>query len=102
MSYLSETALLIRENLSPEAHPPEDADGLFLLYAVLLRSKGEQVAAADVHDAWAAWMELRDPSHVAIVPFEELSSATQDEDMPYVRAIHAAAKVQGGRGQGQP
>src|ERR1700761_5582929 len=68
MSYLTEAAQLIWENLPTDAQPPTDADDLFLLYAVLLRSKGEQVTAADVHDAWAAWMELRNPGHAAIVP----------------------------------
>ncbi|MEV1077289.1 hypothetical protein AB0I98_03395 [Streptomyces sp. NPDC050211] len=93
MNYLRADAGLIRELLPPEARPPSDSDGLFLLYAVLMRAKGEQVTAADVHDAWAAWMESRDESHAALVPFEELSPATQDEDLPYVRAIQAAART---------
>jgi hypothetical protein len=93
MSYLIEVAQLIRANLPSDARPPEDSDSLFLLYAVLLRSKGDQVTAADVHDAWAAWMELRNPDHASIVPFAELPVATQDMDLPYLRAIHAAAKV---------
>jgi hypothetical protein len=32
------------------------------------------------------------------VPFDELSAATQDMDCSYVRAIHAAAKIQAERG----
>jgi hypothetical protein len=102
MSYLTEAARLIRENLPSDARPPEDSDDLFLLYALLLRSKGDEVTAADVHDAWAAWMELQDPSHAAIVPFCELPAATQDMDLPYVRAIHAAAKAQAERGDLEP
>ena len=94
MSYVSDAAALIRENLPADARPPEGSDSLFLLYALLLRSKGEQVTAADVHDAWATWMELQNPLHAAIVPFDELSAATQDMDLPYVRAIHAAAAIQ--------
>lgn len=93
MSYLRADAGLIRELLPPQARPPSDADGLFLLYAVLMRAKGELVTAADVHDAWAAWMENRDPGHAAIVPFDELSRTTQREDEPYVQAIQAAARV---------
>jgi hypothetical protein len=100
MSYLTEAAQLIRENLPADAQPPTDADDLFLLYAVLLRSKGEQVTAADVHDAWVAWMEPRNPDHAAIVPFDELSAATQDMDCSYLRAIHAAAKIQAGQDPG--
>ena len=93
MSYLRADAALIRELLPPQARPPAEADGLFLLYAVLMRAKGEQVTAADVHDAWAAWMDNRDPGHTALVPFDELSLATQREDEPYVQAIQAAARV---------
>ncbi|NUR04169.1 MAG: hypothetical protein HOY79_48990 [Streptomyces sp.] len=93
MSYLRADAGLIRELLPSEARPPSYADDLFLLYAVLLRAKGEQVTAADVHDAWAAWAEARDPDHAALVPFDELSPAIQREDEPYVQAIQAAARV---------
>jgi hypothetical protein len=91
MSYVTDAAALIRENLPTNARPPEGSDSLFLLYALLLRSKGEQVTAADVHDAWATWMELQNPLHAAIVPFDELPAATQGMDLPYVQAIHAAA-----------
>lgn len=98
MSYLSETARIIRDNLQPDASPPENSDSLFLLYAVLLRSKGEAVTAADVHDAWAAWMESRRPNHPAIVPFDKLPASVQETDLSYVRAIHAAARVQAAAG----
>ncbi|MFF4506282.1 hypothetical protein [Streptomyces sp. NPDC001401] len=93
MSYLRADAGLIRELLPPEARPPSEADDLFLLYAVLMRAKGEQVTVADVHDAWAAWTEPRNPDHAALVPFDELSPAVQREDEPYVQAIQAAARV---------
>ena len=93
MSYLGADAALIRELLPPEARPPSDADDLFLLYAVLMRAKGEQVTAADVHDAWAAWTEPRNPAHAALVPFDELTPAVQREDEPYVQAIQAAART---------
>ncbi|PBC66274.1 hypothetical protein BX265_8333 [Streptomyces sp. TLI_235] len=93
MSYLREDARLIRELLPPEARPPADANDLFVLYAVLMRSKGEQVTASDVHDAWAAWMEIRDPGHAALVPFDELAPATQRKDLPYAGAIQAAARA---------
>lgn len=39
------------------------------------------VTAADVHDAWATWMEPQNPLHAAIVPFDELPAATQDMDL---------------------
>ncbi|MCC9308500.1 hypothetical protein LN042_15625 [Kitasatospora sp. RB6PN24] len=92
MSYLSDDADLIRSHLSELARPPEDADALFLGYAVLLRAKGEQVTEVDVHDAWAAWMETRNPRHPALVPFEALDAPTQSHDVPYAEAIRAAAR----------
>lgn len=101
MSYLTEDAALVRALLPREARPPEDADGLFLFYAVLLRAKGEAVTVADVHDAWAAWMEVRDPGHAALVPFDALGPATQREDLPYVRAIQAAARARAAARVGQ-
>ncbi|MEV6942305.1 hypothetical protein AB0N07_09930 [Streptomyces sp. NPDC051172] len=93
MSYLRADAGLIREFLPLQARPPADADGLFLVYAVLMRAKGEQVTAVDVHDAWAVWTETRNPDHAALVPFDELSPVTQREDEPCVQAIQAAARV---------
>ncbi|WP_244417373.1 DUF7701 domain-containing protein [Streptomyces hygroscopicus] len=70
-------------------------EGLFLLYAVLMRAKGEHVTDVDVHDAWAAWTEMRNPDHAALVPFEALDEATQRQDLPYVEAIRAAAGERG-------
>lgn len=93
MTYLSDDAALIRVNLPPEARPPSDADALFLMYAVLMRAKGEEVTASDVHDAWAAWQQSLDPDHPALIPFRELSPSVQDADTPYVRAIHAATRI---------
>ncbi|WP_042416589.1 DUF7701 domain-containing protein [Streptacidiphilus anmyonensis] len=93
MTYLSDDAALIRGNLPASAQPPSDADALFLLYAVLMRAKGEQVTASDVHDAWAAWQQSLNPEHPALVPFRELAPAVQDEDEPYVAAIHAATRI---------
>jgi hypothetical protein len=89
-SYLSRDAELIRAMLS-NATPPEDADSLFLIYALLLRAKGADVTASDVHDAWAAWMEPRNPRHPALQPYDQLPPAARQEDEPYVEAIRAAA-----------
>lgn len=92
-AYLAEDAALIRSLLPASANPPQDDDTLFLGYAVLMRAKGLECTAADVHDAWSAWQIARDPHHKALVPFSELSPAVQNEDLPYVDAIHAAARV---------
>ncbi|MFI7131156.1 hypothetical protein ACIBQ1_36100 [Nonomuraea sp. NPDC050153] len=91
MSYLDADAHLIRSLLPAQAAPPDDAAGLFVLYAVLLRAKGEEVSAEDVHDAWSAWMSTRDPDHPALVPFADLPLSTQAADEPYAMAIRAAA-----------
>lgn len=92
MTYLDDDAALIRAALASEAEPPEGSDALFRLYAVLLRVRGEQVTLADVHDAWSAWMLMSEPSHPALVPFEELPPDKQEQDRPYVDAIRAAAR----------
>jgi hypothetical protein len=79
------------------ATPPENADGLFILYAVLLRAKGEEVTPSDVHDAWCAWMLAINSDHAAIVPFDDLDDQTKLEDRPYVEAIHLVAhRLKGG------
>lgn len=91
MSYLDADASLIRNHLPPEAALPDDAAGLFVLYAVLMRAKGVKVSSEDVHDAWSAWMSTRDPDHPALVPFADLPPAKQAADEPYATAIRAAA-----------
>ncbi|MGJ6969655.1 DUF7701 domain-containing protein [Streptosporangium sp. G11] len=91
MSYLDADAHLIRSLLPAGAAPPDDAAGLFVLYAVLLRAKGEEVSAEDVHDAWSAWMSTRDPGHPALVPFADLPLSSRAADEPYAVAIRAAA-----------
>jgi hypothetical protein len=91
-AYLAEDAGLIRSLLPGAARPPGDDETLFLGYAVLMRAKGLEATAADVHDTWAAWMLGRDPGHQAIVPFDELSADVQALDAPYLQAIHTAAR----------
>lgn len=91
-SYLAEDAALIRAELPPQARPPAQSEALFLLYAVLMRAKGEAVTAADVHDAWAAWTESTQGEHESLVPFDSLDPDIQDEDLPYVEAIRRAAR----------
>ncbi|MET9236772.1 hypothetical protein ABZW58_20625 [Streptomyces cellulosae] len=95
MTYLDPLADLIRSCLPPAARPPEDADDLFRLYAVLLRAKGERVTEEDVHDAWSAWMQTKDAGHASLVPFEELPPETRAADAPYAEAIRKAARRAG-------
>ena len=94
-NYLEKDAELIRDLLAPSASPPEDSAHLFVLYALLLRSKGSAVSSEDVHDAWSAWMSQTDPKHVSIRPYSELPQNTQSEDDPYLEAIHRAAAKKG-------
>ena len=90
MDYLSELAEHIRLR-TPASLVPEDSDALFLLYAILARAKGTSVTAADVHDAWSAWMALSGKSHASMVPFEELDPEIQAQDMPFLSAIVSVA-----------
>lgn len=91
-SYLAQDADLIRAELPAGTEYPDGSENLFLLYAVLMRAKGEAVTAADVHDAWAAWMMGTEVAHRSLVPFERLDPDVQEEDLPYVDAIHRAAR----------
>lgn len=91
VNYLELDAKMIRENLPSEISVPEGSGHLFLLYAVLMRAKGAETTASDVHDAWSAWMMAKDPEHESILPFDELDAETRCEDSPFLRAIKRAA-----------
>ncbi len=92
MSYLDDVAAAIRAEL---VERPGDSSSpqLLRLYAVLLLGKGETVTAADVHNAWAAWMQEHQPSHEAIRPFNQLDGPTKEADNPFVEAIRRAARA---------
>jgi hypothetical protein len=91
--YLAEDALLIRSLLPEGISPPEFSESLFLNYAVLMRAKGSDVTASDVHDAWAAWAYVMQGPHAALVPFADLDRTTRQKDFPYVEAIHRASEI---------
>ncbi len=91
MTYISDVADAVRGELSADQIPDGDTNRLFLLYAVLTLVKGQAVDERDVHNAWSAWMAREDPSHEAIVPYDELDRPTQQMDTPYVRAIRAVS-----------
>lgn len=92
MTYLDDDAAAIRSALSADVEPPEGSDYLFVIYAVLMRSKGVEVRLSDVHDAWTAWKLLTSGDHESLLPFEQLDPEVQAEDQPYVDAIIAAAR----------
>lgn len=92
MSYLDELAAEIEQRLPDHLLPDGDTRALFRLYALLALAKGRAVSAADVHNAWAAWMQERDPGHRSLKPFEALDAETQASDEPFVEAIRAVAE----------
>ncbi len=92
MSYVSDIAEQIRRVVPPEVLPEGDTDLLFLMYAILALTVGEEVRSQHVHDAWSAWMATRDPSHESIKPFDQLSSETRRQDEPFAEAIRKVAR----------
>ena len=72
---------------------------LVRLYALLVLVKGENITLSDVHDAWAMDMNFKPQTdrcygheHLSIVPFEELSTETQNKDQKYVNILRTIAK----------
>ena len=93
MTYLDEIAARIRDQVPRDLHPDGDVDSLFRLYALLTLAKGTDVSAADVHNAWAVWMQERRPDHPSIRPFGDLDGTIQSEDEPYADAIRKVASA---------
>ncbi|MGH2712306.1 MAG: DUF7701 domain-containing protein [Thermoleophilaceae bacterium] len=91
MSYLDDLAAEIERQVPGEVLPDGETRSLFRLYALLALAKGRSVDAEDVHNAWAAWIQDRDPDHRSLKPFEELDPETQASDEPFVEAIRAVA-----------
>jgi hypothetical protein len=92
LNYLADLAQQIRREV-PAALVPNDADDLFVLYAVLARAKGAAVTVEDVHDAWVAWMTLRGERHESMRAFAELPADIRAEDEPFTAAIRHVAKT---------
>jgi hypothetical protein len=92
-NYLLSIATAIREAVPSDKLPEAETETeeLFLFYAVLALAKGERVEAEDVHNAWAAWMTLKDPTHESIKPYSELSAEVQRDDRPFLAAIREVA-----------
>ena len=91
MNYIEEIANAIRSEVAISALPEGDTSDLFLMYAVLLLARGRDVSRKDVHNAWVAWMVTRGEEQASMVPFDQLPSATQAEDSPFVAAIRTVA-----------
>ena len=93
MTYLDRIGEAIRRHIPDDLLPDGDTDQLFRLYAVLTLAKGTDVTAADVHNAWSAWMQTRNPEHESLRPFEELDWQRKVADEPYVEAIRAVSRA---------
>ncbi|WP_420492518.1 DUF7701 domain-containing protein [Buchananella felis] len=91
-NYLERDADLVRSCLPEGTEVPDNSVDLFRAYAVLMRAKGEQATAEDVHDAWTAWVSRTDPRHESAVPFDELNAETKAADQPFLIAIQRAAR----------
>ncbi len=92
LMYAAEIARqLVDRQVPADLLPGGDTRALFRLYAVLALAKGRAVEAADADNAWAAWMQERDPDHRSLKPFEELDPETQASDEPFAEAIRAVA-----------
>jgi len=91
MNYVSDIAERIRRAVPPEALPQGDTKLLFLMYAVLALTVGENVRSEDVHDTWSAWMTYLNPSHQSIKPFTQLGPEIKKTDQPFVDAIRKVA-----------
>jgi hypothetical protein len=92
MNYVEQLAADIRRQVQPEQLPRDDAETLFLFYAVLALAKGAAVTNSDVHDAWVAWKTSRgEGAHESATPFGELSTSVQAEDAPFAEAIRRVA-----------
>jgi hypothetical protein len=94
LSYIDRVAVAVREQLPDELMSDEQGvEDLFRLYGLLALAKGTETTAEDVHDAWAVWTVQRGKDHHCVRPFQELGATTQDEDRPFVEAIHAACRA---------
>jgi hypothetical protein len=91
LNYISEIAQRIRREVPQDVLPEGDTDLLFLMYAILALTIGEDVRPEHVHDAWSAWMAYLDPSHQSIKPFTQLSAELKVTDQPFVDAIRKVA-----------
>lgn len=79
----------IAEVVSALAEELEDCDDdLLHIYAVLAVTKGKDTTSEDVHDAWAAWEDQKDPDHKSLEPFADLDARTRALDDKYRDAIH--------------
>ncbi|MGB4762821.1 MAG: hypothetical protein WBP12_05715 [Candidatus Saccharimonas sp.] len=83
---------LLRAQFVETAFDKPGMDELVQMYAVLALTKGVTVTNRDVHHAWVIWARRHDPANPDIVLYDQLPRSMQNEDSPFVRAIHAVAR----------
>jgi hypothetical protein len=88
-SYVRHVADAIRAKTGDTS---EHHELLYLCYAVLALTKGEDVTAADVHDAWAAVAEYEGFESDDLVPFRLLPEDVREKDEPFAAAIRDIAR----------
>lgn len=91
MNYVDDIAQRIKREVPSDLLPEGDTDLLFRMYAILVLALGEKVEAANVHDAWSAWMSQSDPRHESIKPFNKLPGDVRAQDEPFAKAIRKVA-----------
>jgi hypothetical protein len=91
-SYIDRVAAEIRRTADPDAASSDEDLLLYRIYAVLLLTKGKDVTAEDVHNAWAAWASEHESNSRNLLPFKELSLEVQRKDEPYAEVIRQVAE----------
>ncbi|MFL6108831.1 MAG: hypothetical protein ACJ72D_30905 [Marmoricola sp.] len=87
--YLEALADLIGEKVDPT---DDDHRMLHLLYAYLVRVKGDSLTMSDVHDAWSVWTILADRDREFVVPFDQLPTHVQEQDRTFAEALASVAR----------
>lgn len=89
---IAEVAGQLRDELERiKGRPSKTPDGLLRVYALLALWKGNMTRLADVHNAWSWYMTPVNPDHPDLIPLGQLTVDKQEQDSPYLQAIHRVA-----------
>jgi hypothetical protein len=59
--------------------------------ALLVYVKGQHVTHADFHHGWALWTRRSEPSHMYMLPPDQLPPEVEEMDKQYLEAIRSVA-----------